>query len=169
LIDTQTDRVVKNIVVPLQPGEQGHGHHGEFSRDGRHFFFCNEGGWTVAVIDTAKKEIVKTIEVGMGPGHPCVTADGKYLFVIHHRDNVVTVIDVAREKVIKKISVGTGKKQAHRGYFTPDGKYFYMINAQDGMMNKIDVSGMEVVTKIAVGKSAMNFGIKEGGEFPGTE
>jgi YVTN family beta-propeller protein len=169
LIDTQTDRVVKNIVVPLQPGEQGHGHHGEFSRDGRHFFFCNEGGWTVAVIDTAKKEIVKTIKVGMGPGHPCVTADGKYIFVIHHRDSVATVIDVAGEKVIKNISVGTGKKQAHRGYFTPDGKYFYMIDAQDGMMNKIDVSGMEVVTKIAVGKSAMNFGIKEGEEFPGTE
>jgi YVTN family beta-propeller protein len=169
LIDSQTDRVIKNIPIPLEAGEQGRGHHGEFSRDGRYFFFCNEGGRTVAVMDTAKKEIVKTIKVGMGPGHPCVTRDGKYIFVIHHRDNVLTVIDAARQEVIKNIPVGTGKKQAHAGYFSPDGKYFYMINAQDGMMNKIDVSGMEVVSRIAVGKSAMNFGIKEGEKFPGTE
>jgi YVTN family beta-propeller protein len=169
LIDSQTDRVVKNIPIPLQPGEQGRGHHGDFSRDGRYFFFCNEGGRTVAVMDTAEEEIVKTIKAGMGPGHPCMTRDGKYIFVIHHRDNVVTAIDAARQEVIKTIPVGTGKKQSHAGYFTPDGKYFYMINAQDGMMNKIDVSRMEVVAKIAVGKSAMNFGIKEGEEFPGTE
>jgi YVTN family beta-propeller protein len=169
LIDSRTDKVVKDIPIPLEAGEQGRGHHGEFSKDGRYFFFCNEGGRTVAVMDTARKEIVKIIKVGMGPGHPCMTGDGKYIFVIHHRDNVLTVIDVAKQEVIKNIPVGTGKKQAHRGYFTPDGKYFYMINAQDNVLNKIDVSRMEVVSKIAVGNSAMTFGIKEGEEFPGTE
>jgi YVTN family beta-propeller protein len=169
LIDSQTDKVVKDIPIPLEAGEQGRGHHGAFSKDGRYFFFCNEGGSTVAVMDTAKKEIVKTIRVGAGPGHPCMTADGKYIFVIHHRDNVLTVIDVAGQEVIKNIPVGTGKKQAHAGYFTPDGNYFYMINAQDSIMNKIDVSRMEVVSKIAVGRSAMNFGIKEGEEFPDRE
>jgi YVTN family beta-propeller protein len=169
LIDSQTDKVVKDIPVPLEPGERGLGHHGEFSRDGRYFFFCNMGGSTVAVMDVAKREIVKAIKVGKGPGHPCLTRNGTFMFIIHHRDNVLTVIDVAREEVIKDIPVGKGEKQAHACYFTPDGKYFYMLNAQDGMMNKIDVSRMEVVSKIAVGKSAMSFGIKEGEEFPGTE
>jgi YVTN family beta-propeller protein len=169
LIDAETDKVVKDIPIPLEPGEQGLGHHGEFSKDGKYFFFCNEGGRTVAVMDVTKQEIVKTLKAGMGAGHPGMTKDGKYIFVIHHKDNVVTVIDVAKQEVLKNISVGTGKKQAHGGYFTPDGKYYFMINAEDNVMVKVDVAKMEVVSKIPVGKSAMYFGIKEGGEFPSTE
>jgi YVTN family beta-propeller protein len=169
VIDAETDKIVKDIPIPLEAGEKGMGHHGEFSKDGRYFFFCNEVGRTVAVMDTAKMEIVKTIKAGMGAGHPGITEDGKYIFVIHHRDNVVAVIDTARQEVIKTIKAGNGKKQAHASYFSPDGKYFYMINAEDNVINKIDVAKMEVISTIPVGKTAMYFGIREGKEFPKTE
>lgn len=125
LIDANTDNVVKDIPIPLEAGETGLGHHGEFTRDGKFFFVCNEGGRTVAVIDTAKMEVIKTLRAGMGAGHPAMTRDGKYIFVIHHKDNVVAVIDTASQEVIKDISVGTGKKQAHGSYFPPDGRYLY--------------------------------------------
>jgi YVTN family beta-propeller protein len=169
VIDSKTDKIVKDVPIPLETGEQGSLHHGEFTRDGKYFFVCNEGGRTVAVLDTAKQEIIKTIRVGMGAGHPGMTRDGKYIFVIHHKDNVVAVIDVEKQEVVKSIPVGAGKKQAHAGYFTPDGKYFYMINAEDNIITKIDVSTREVVSRIPVGKTAMYFGIKEGKEFPSTE
>ncbi len=169
LIDANADNVVKDIPIPLAAGETGLGHHGEFTRDGKFFFVCNEGGRTVAVIDTAKMEVIKTLKVGMGAGHPAMTRDGKHIFVIHHKDNVVTVIDTTSQEVIKDISVGSGKKQAHGSYFSPDGRYLYMINAEDNMLVKIDVAKQEVVSKIGVGKSAMYFGIREGKEFPGTE
>jgi YVTN family beta-propeller protein len=169
VIDSNTDKIVKDIPIPLETGEQGLLHHGEFTKDGKYFFVCNEGGRTVAVLDTAKQEIVKTLKVGMGAGHPAMTRDGKYIFVVQHKDSVVTVIDVAKQEVVKNIPVGIGKKQAHASYFTPDGKYFYMINVEDNFMNKIDVGKMEVVSRIPVGKAAMFFGIKEGKEFPSTE
>jgi YVTN family beta-propeller protein len=169
LIDAETDKIVKDIPIPLEAGEPGLGHHGEFTKDGKFFFVCNEGGRTVAVIDTARKEVVKTLKTGMGAGHPAMTRDGKYIFVIHHKDNVLTVIDTAKQEVIKSINVGTGKKQAHGSYFTPDGKSFYMINAEDNMLVRIDIGKMEVASKIPVGKSAMYFGIREGKDFPGTE
>ena len=169
VIDSNTDKIVKDVPIPLETGEQGSLHHGEFTRDGKYFFVCNEGGRTVAVLDTAKQEIVKTIKAGMGAGHPAMTRDGKYIFVVQHKDNVVTAIDVDKQEVVKNISVGVGKKQAHASYFTPDGKYLYMINAEDNVMNKIDVAKMEVVSKVPVGKSSMFFGIKEGNEFPSTE
>ncbi len=169
VIDSGTDKIVKDIPIPLDAQERGSLHHGAFSKDERYFFICNEGGRTVAVLDTAKKEIVKTISAGMGAGHPAMARDGKYIFVIQHKDNVVTVIDVDRQEVVKNIPVGVGKKQAHAFYFTPDGKYFYMVNAEDNFLNKIDVSKREVVSKIPVGKAAMFFGIKEGNEFPSTE
>jgi YVTN family beta-propeller protein len=169
LIDRVTDKVVKDIPIPLEAGEQGLLHHGDFTKDGKYFFVCNEGGRTVAIIDTSKQEIVKTLKAAMGAGHPGMTRDGKYFFVIQHKDNVITVIDIARQEVVKSIPVGTGKKQAHGGYFTPDGKFYYMVNAEDNVMVKIDVARMEVVSKIPVGKSAMFFSIKEGSEFPSTE
>jgi YVTN family beta-propeller protein len=169
VIDGETDKVVKDIPIPLESGEQGSLHHGEFTRDGKYFFVCNMGGWTVAIIDAAKLEVIKTIKVGMGPGHPAMTKDGKYIFVIQHRDNTVTVIDVEKQEVVKEIPVGVGKKQAHASYFTPDGRFFYMVNAEDATINKIDTAKMEVVSKIPVGKSSMFFGIKEGKEFPAAE
>jgi YVTN family beta-propeller protein len=169
LIDSETDKVVRDIPIPLETGEPGLGHHGVFSEDGKYFFVCNEGGRTVAVIDAARQEVVKTIKVGMGAGHPVMAKDGKYIFVIHHKDNIIAVIDTEKREVVKNISVGNGKKQAHAGYFTPDGKYFYMINTEDNVMVKIDVRKMEVVSRLPVGKTAMYFGIKEGKDFPGTE
>ena len=169
LIDSETDKILKDVPIPLESGEQGLGHHGEFSKDGKYFFSCNEGGRTIAVMDVAKQEIVNTIKVGVGAGHPRITRDGRYIFVIHHRDDIVAVIDTTKQEVVKNIFVGTGKKQAHGSYFTPDGKFFYMINAEDNVMYKIDVAKMEVVSKIPVGKSAMYFGIKEETDFPSTE
>jgi len=169
IIDIATDKAVKDIPIPLQEGEKGLGHHGEFTKDGKYFFFCNEGGRTVAVIDTAKMEVAKTLKAGMGAGHPSMSRDGKYIFVIHHNDNVVSVIDVAKQEVIKNISAGEGRKQAHGSYFTPDNKYFYMINSADNMLAKINAVKMDVISKIPVGKSAMYFGIKEGDAFPGVE
>ena len=169
IIDALTDKVVRDIPIPLEAGERGSLHHGEFSKDGKYFFVCNEGGRTVAIMDTTKLGIVKTIKAGQGAGHPVITRDGKHFFIIQHRDNNVSVIDIVKQEMVKSIQVGTGKKQAHASYFTPDGKYFYMVNAEDNMMNKIDVSQMEVVSRIPVGKTTMFFAIKEGKEFPGTE
>lgn len=169
LIDSTGDKVVKDIPIPLETEEKGLLHHGDFTRDGKYFFVCNEGGRTVAIMNTSNKKIVKTVKAGMGAGHPGMTRDGKYLFIIQHKDNVITVIDIAKQEVVKSIPVGTGKKQAHGGYFTPDGRFYYMINAEDNLINKIDVAKMEVASTIPVGKSAMFFSIKEGSQFPSTE
>ena len=169
VIDSATDKIVKDIPIPLESGEQGMLHHGEFTKDGRDFFVCNEGGRTVAVIDAAKLEAVKTMRAGMGAGHPAMTKDGKFIFVIQHKDNTITLIDVDKQEVVENISVGAGKKQAHASYFTPDGGFFYMVNAEDNMLNRIDTAKKEVISKIPIGKSSMFFGIKEGKEFPTTE
>jgi YVTN family beta-propeller protein len=169
VIDGKTDKIVKDVPIPLASGEQGSLHHGEFTKDEKYFFVCNEGGRTVAIIDTARLEVTKTLRAGMGAGHPAMTRDGKYIFVIQHKDNIVTVIDVNRQEIVKNIPIGTGKKQAHASYFTPDDRFFYMVNAEDNTLNKIDTEKKEVVSKIPVGKSSMFFGIKEGKEFPSTE
>ncbi|RPI36937.1 MAG: hypothetical protein EHM54_04440 [Nitrospiraceae bacterium] len=169
LIDAITDTIIKDIPVPLAEGEKGLGHHGAFSPDNRYFFFCNEGGSHVAVLDTTKREWIKTIKTGKGPGHPSLSRDGKYFFIVHHNDGVISVIDLARQENIKDIRIGNGTKQAHASYFTPDGKFFYAVASDDKTFAKIDVAKMEVVSTIPVAAKSMFFGIKEGNTFPPTE
>jgi len=169
LIDAVTDAIIKDIPVPLVEGEKGLGHHGAFSPDNLFFFFCNEGGSHIAVLDTAKMEWVKTIRTGKGPGHLSLSRDGKYFFIVHHNDGVISVVDIAKQENIKDIRIGSGTKQAHASYFTPDGKFFYAVASDDKALVKIDVGRLEVTSKLLISAKAMFFGIKEGTEFPGTE
>lgn len=169
LIDPATDAIVKDLPVALTEDEKGLGHHGAFTRDGRHFLYCNEGGQYVSVLDVAKQEWVKTIKTGKGPGHAALSPDGKLFFIVHHNDGVITVIDAARLEAVKDIKIGDGNKQAHAAWFTPDGKFFYAVATGDKTLVKIDVARMEVVSKMLVGGNSFFFAIKDGRSFPATE
>lgn len=169
LIDAATDAIVKDLPVALAEGEKPLGHHGAFTRDGRHFLFCNEGGQRISVLDTSRKEWVKTIPTGKGPGHAALSPDGKRFFVVHHHDGVITVIDAERLEAVRNIRIGNGSQQAHAAWFTPDGKYFYAVAAGDNTLVKVDTAAMEVVGRMQVGPKSMFFAIRDGSSFPATE
>jgi YVTN family beta-propeller protein len=154
VFDAASDQVIKTIPIPLAPGEKADGHHGTFTPDGKFFYFCNEGGRTLAIIDTAKLTVVKTLQVGEGAGHAYFSHDGKKAFVVCHADNVVSVIDTATQQVIKNVEAGTGKKQGHSGYIGEDGS-FYMLNAADGTINRIDGQSLTLRSWIRVGAQPM--------------
>jgi len=169
LIDAATDAIVKDLPVALAEGEKPLGHHGAFTRDGRHFLFCNEGGQRISVLDTSKKEWVKTIPTGKGPGHAALSPDGKRFFIVHHHDGVITVIDAERLEAIRNIRIGNGSQQAHAAWYTPDGRYFYAVASGDNTLVKIDTATMEVVGRMPVGPKSMFFAIRDGSSFPATE
>jgi len=154
VLDPTSDGIIKTIPIPLAPGEKANGHHGTVSPDGKFFYFCNEGGRTLAIIDTSKLTVVKTLQVGEGAGHAYFSPDGKKAFVVCHADNVVTVIDTNTQQVINNVQAGTGKKQGHSGYFAEDGS-FYMLNAVDGMINRIDGASLTLHSQIKVGDKPM--------------
>jgi len=168
LIDAATDAIVQDLPVALAPDETALGHHGAFTRDGRHFLFCNEGGHHVSVLDVGKREWVKTIETGQGPGHAALSPDGKLFFVVHHHDRVVTVIDAAKLEAVKSIKIGDRGEQSHAAWFTPDGRFFYVVSG-DGALVKIDVASGEVASRIGVGPRSFFFVVKDGEDFPLTE
>ncbi|NOX25113.1 MAG: hypothetical protein GXP59_03175 [Deltaproteobacteria bacterium] len=154
VLDGTTDRIIKRIKIPMPPGETARGHHGKFTPDGKFFYFCNEGGRTLAIIDTATLQLVKTIQVGKGAGHTYFSRDGKRAFIVCHHDNIVSVIDTASQRLIKNVSVGTGKKEGHSGYIGDDGS-FYMLNAADGMICRINGRTLALQSRIKVGRNPM--------------
>jgi len=159
VLDAASDQIIKTIPNPMAPGEKAKGHHGTFSPDGKFFYFCNEGGKTLAIVDTQKHQVVKTLQVGQGAGHAYFSRDGKLAFIVCHHDNVVAVIDTARQEVIKTVKVGTGKKEGHSGYVAEDGS-FYMLNAADGMINQIDGDSLTLKEQINVGAKPMIMAVR---------
>ncbi|HUI67826.1 MAG TPA: hypothetical protein VL087_06420 [Nitrospirota bacterium] len=118
IIDIATDRIIKDVPLLLEPGEQGQRHHGEFSRT-ENFLCVQRRRHDRGCMDVAGMEMVKVIKAGMGAGHLIMTKDSRYMFIIHHKDNVVKVIDVTRQEVLKTISVGTGKNRRMQPILLP--------------------------------------------------
>ncbi len=69
VIDAEHDEIIQDIPIPLLEDEIGFGHHGGLTRNGKTFYFCNEGGHSVSLVDTVKLEVRKTLVVGNGAGH----------------------------------------------------------------------------------------------------
>ena len=159
VLDAASDKIIKTITIPMAEGEKAKGHHGVFSPDGKSFYFCNEGGHTLAIIAPDTMSLTKTLQVGKGAGHPVFTRDGKKVFVVCHHDNVVSVIDAASQEVIREIKIGEGKKEGHSAYMAPDGS-FYMLDAADGTLNRVDTDSMTLKSQIKVGHTPMVFVVR---------
>lgn len=155
VIEMATDKMIKNISIPLTQGEKAQGHHGAFDNSGRYFLHCNEGGKTVTVIDTKEMQVVKTLQAGMGAGHAYFSKNGDFAYIVPHKDNIVTVIDLSKMEPTKNIVVGKGKKLGHSAYFTPDGNYLYVINSPDSIVAKIDLKKQLVTSTMPVGSKAL--------------
>ena len=160
IIEVATDRVIKNIPIPLVKGENAKGHHGAFDSSGRYFIHCNEGGKTVTIIDDKEMKVVRTLQAGMGAGHAYFSKNGQFAYIIPHKDNLVAVIDLAKQEVTNSIVVGKGKKLGHSAYFTPDGNYLYVINSPDNIVAKIDLKKQQVISTIPVGKKALKMVVR---------
>ena len=155
VIDVATDKVIKNIPIPLAKGEIAKGHHIAFDNSGRYFLHCNEGSKTVTIVDADKMEVVKTLQAGMGAGHAYFSINGQFAYIIPHKDNVVTVIDLTSQKVIKNVVVGKGKKLGHSAYVSPDGNYLYVINSPDSIVAKIGLKKQQIISTMPIGKKSL--------------
>lgn len=132
----------------LQAGEVIEGHHGNFSLDGKYFYFCNRGpgsnlaGVTVDVFDTTTWQLAKhVVTTAGGDGHAYLSPDGKWAAVTKYGTNVLTFLDVANDWAMTDVTVGTGIHVGHIT-FTPDGKKAFCTNRVDGAVYQIDMTNL---------------------------
>lgn len=131
----------------LQAGEVIEGHHGNFSLDGKYFYFCNRGpgsnlvGVTVDVFDTTTWQLAKHVVTSAGgDGHAYLSPDGKWVAVTKYGTNVLTFLDTTNDWAMIDVTVGTGIHVGHVT-FTPDSKKAFCMNRVDGAVYQIDLSG----------------------------
>ena len=69
-------------------------------------YITNSESNTVSVIDTLTNKVIKTVNVGPGPGGVAATPDGKKVYVTNFNSNTVSVIDTATNTVTATVNVG---------------------------------------------------------------
>jgi YVTN family beta-propeller protein len=142
VIDTRTDAITKVIPIPGGPVGVGFAPNGEV-------WIHNDGDGTVHVIDSAKDEVVKTLQgLGKGAGRMAVSADGRWAASTHGGTQDVALIDARTKAVAATIPIGRGP-----GFpvFSPDGSKLYVMNSGAGDVAVIDTATKTVVARHKVG------------------
>ena len=104
VIDAITHALLPKIQLPQGSLPMGTA----ISNDANELFVSTGRGNSVAVIDTAKNEVVTTIPVGSRVWGIALSPDGKKLYTANGASNDVSVVDLAGRKEVKRVKVGDG-------------------------------------------------------------
>lgn len=140
VLDTQTNQVIGSI--PIE-GEVSSLWGVAFSPDGKTAYVANDENNTVAVIDTATRQVVGApIPVGEDPINIAFTPDGNWAYVTNDESDNVSVINTATRQVVGTIPVG---EEPWGISITPDGKKAYVANYLTKTVSVIDTLTNQVV------------------------
>lgn len=113
----------------------------------------------LAVIDTAKRSVIKTIRTGPRPFEPAVAADGQVWLPIHNGARV-EIYDGETLTEAARISV---PPNPHWVTFSPDGSIAYTANHESSQISVIKTEERLVLRNIKVGKSPHSIAVTPDG------
>jgi YVTN family beta-propeller protein len=105
------------------------------------------GDNAVAVIDTARNQVTKTIPIPTGPHGLVITPDNKWVYASSDGDSVVSVINTTTDEVTSSIDVGT---TPHGLAITPDGSRVLVAGFGTDQVEAIDTSTNQMVWQVPV-------------------
>jgi YVTN family beta-propeller protein len=145
VIDTSTDRVVRDIEVGKAP-------HGlALTPDGKLAAVTVYGGDAVAVIDTARNEVIGSIPVAK-PHNIAIHPDGKTAYVASQEPGkfALVVVDLQQRSVLRSVPLDKTPRALE---FGPDGRMLYFTQAGVNAIVVLDPTHDQVVAQIPVGAS----------------
>ena len=140
-------------VIPVGKGAEAI----TISPDGREVWVGMPADNKLAVISTAKDEIVETIESGgKQPQRVRFTPDGKDVWVSHVAADSLTVIDAQSRKIVATVSVG---KRPQGIVFSFDGRRGYFALSGANQVAVIDVPSRKLVQNFETGLDPDGIGL----------
>lgn len=111
------------------------------------------------VIDRHSKELVSTIETGLGTGHTRFIPSRNMAIVTNHHDTFVTVINTETHNKITDIEVSGSKingeiLQSHINYVSPDNSFYYAFASDNGIFYEINLQSLSVSRTLNTGGGA---------------
>ena len=111
-------------------------------------YVSNEKGNSITIIDTAKMEVTKTVQVGHRPRGIALSEDGGELFICAGDDDLIQILDTKKLSIIGTLPSGPDPELL---ILSPDGKLLYISNENDNLVTAIDVATRRTVAEIPVG------------------
>ena len=161
LLDLASGEVVATLATGDGPHEVG------ISPDGRFALVANYGGRgssnnSLTLIDIAKAEVVKTIDLGEYKApHGVEWIDDKRAAVTVEANQALAVVDVANGEVIQAIA--TDQRVSHMVALDPDGQRAYTSNMGSGTITVLDLVAGERLKNIATGEGAEGIAVSAAG------
>lgn len=146
-------------------------------------YVSNEDGQSVSVLDTARGEVIATIEVGKRPRGMKLNKDGTRLYVAVsglpkcpptvpdeecaklERDlaaDGIAVVDTRANKVLKVLKAGSDPEQFD---LSADGKRMFVANEDIATTSVVDIESGKVLERIAVGKEPEGVVVSPNGKW----
>ena len=104
VVDTSTHTVAGRIELPGEPRTRPMGV--VAAPDGAHVYVTTGRGGTLAKIDTAKAEVVGSVQVGERPWGLAISPDGRQLYTANGPSNDITIVDAETLTVIGRVPAG---------------------------------------------------------------
>ena len=131
VIDTRTDRIIKNITVGENPWRA------YMSPDGTKALVPNNGDQTVSIIDVKTNKVITTFPGGEGMTGVNFVNGGKKAYIISQPESALYVIDMEKYRELKRIKFGEGL-MLETATTTPDGKTVYLVCSTNNSVYVID-------------------------------
>ncbi|WIM98710.1 hypothetical protein ACTOB_002319 [Actinoplanes oblitus] len=152
------DKKVASVAVPNTPRFLA------LSRDGSKLYvsmFENDfSANALAVIDTAKRSLIKSVKTGPRPFEPAVGADGRVWLPIHNGARV-EIYDGTTLDRVQQISV---PPNPHWVDFLPDGTRAFTSDHESSRMSVIDARTGRVLNNVTVGRSPHSVAVTPDGK-----
>jgi YVTN family beta-propeller protein len=152
LVDLDSGEVVATLPAGAGPHEVA------VSPDGKTALVTDYGGRepgsTLTVIDLAKREVARTIDLGehRRPHGVAFLPGGRRAAVTAEGSRSLLVVDVEAGKVEKAIT--TGAEVSHMVALAPDGRRAYVANIGSGSATVIDLAEGKKVADVVTGEGA---------------
>lgn len=146
VIDTKTDKVIKNIYTAGAPYASM-----ELTRDG-HYMYIPTDASVIHVVDTKTDTIIKTYGVVEVPVSISLSPDDQLLYVFFADSTAATYNAQTGAMVKPKIALnGLGSGW---GQVSPDGSKLYALNALTNDVSVVDTKAWKLIKKIDLGTYA---------------
>jgi YVTN family beta-propeller protein len=135
-----------NTVIPVGKGPEAI----DLSPDGLELWVGNSGDGTVSIIDTLKKKVAVTVNVGTKHSNRLkFTPDGKRVLISDIGSGDLVVMDVSSRKEVKRLHLG---KNAEGILILPDGSKAFVAVSGDNKVVLVDLSTWSVAPGSVEGK-----------------
>jgi YVTN family beta-propeller protein len=143
VVDLQTRAIVRTVALEKTPRD------GEFSYDGKTFYFTEAGIAAVQVLDPATDRVVAEIPTGISPHTAQVFRGATLGLAVIQGPGELLVFDPATRKALRTIAVG---KQPHWLAVSGDQKTAYVTNEGSNDLSIVDLASGGV-RPVAVGNA----------------